>query len=384
MSADNLSLQSLKDAIENKADKDHTHAIAGNIESALMLNGVTYDKFIRNNISDQTIDSNTDNNSLSVKSNTTTVAIKSGDNRARLEIDNADTIVHNLTISGVNNEDVMVGIVGKLFINDSPVLTLNEKNEITGVDLEGLDIDGHGIIVSRNRPVEATDGTIWGQVVDEDLVNDDTAIANHNLYTVPIGTIVRTLASVAPNGYLPLNGKCVSRTLYRSLWSFARSKAQLIPDSVWKAKTSDTIYQFSYGDGVATFRLPKIPTNDLTMYVIKAYDELSTRDVPDLSALQNEIDKLKENQVETGVGYKKYPDGGLTQYGTVVGTDIQFPIPFLNAQYVVVPVYEGSSSNVNVTISSKTATQFSVVATDGNGSSIDSPTISYIAEGRWK
>ena len=58
-------------------------------------------------------------------------------------------------------------------------------------------------------------------------------------------------------------------------------------------------------------------------------------------------------------------------------------MPFLNAQYVVVPVYEGSLSNVNVTVASKTATQFSVVATDGNGSVIDSPTISYIAEGRW-
>lgn len=45
-----LSLQSLYDLIATKADKTHTHAFVGSIESALSLNGITYDKFVRNDL----------------------------------------------------------------------------------------------------------------------------------------------------------------------------------------------------------------------------------------------------------------------------------------------------------------------------------------------
>ena len=48
-----LSLQSLYDLIATKADKTHTHAFVGSIESALSLNGITYDKFVRNDLKDR-------------------------------------------------------------------------------------------------------------------------------------------------------------------------------------------------------------------------------------------------------------------------------------------------------------------------------------------
>ena len=48
-----LSLQSLYELIQTKADKTHTHTFIGSIESALSLQGVTYDRFMRNDLKDQ-------------------------------------------------------------------------------------------------------------------------------------------------------------------------------------------------------------------------------------------------------------------------------------------------------------------------------------------
>ena len=112
-----LSLQSLKRMIESKANIEHTHRIAGSIESALSLNGVSYDKFVRNDLKDQKIKSYHDLVTFALESQNTIVSLKAGNNRARLEIDNRNLDTDNLTVSGANNSDVIMKIVGQLCID---------------------------------------------------------------------------------------------------------------------------------------------------------------------------------------------------------------------------------------------------------------------------
>ena len=228
-----LSLQSLKRMIEAKADKEHIHRIAGSIESALSLNGVSYDKFVRNDLKDQTIKSYHDLVTLALESQNTIVSLKAGNNRARLEIDNKNLDTDNLTISGANNSDLIMKVIGQLFVNDSRVLTLNDRNEISGVDFSDLNINGKGILVDRNQPVSATTGTVWGEVIDEDLVIEDNGESSNHLYTIPVGSIIQTLSNVIPNGYLKLDGRLVSRETYESLWRFAKARAVIIDDEDW-------------------------------------------------------------------------------------------------------------------------------------------------------
>ena len=47
MDKSELSLQSLYDLIQQKADTNHTHTFIGSIESALSLQGVSYEYFVR-------------------------------------------------------------------------------------------------------------------------------------------------------------------------------------------------------------------------------------------------------------------------------------------------------------------------------------------------
>ena len=68
---------------------------------------------------------------------------------------------------------------------------MDNKNELTGIKLDDLDIAGQGIIVQTTEPSNTKDGTIWGKIIDDDTVIDDTAIANHNMYTIPVGTIIK-------------------------------------------------------------------------------------------------------------------------------------------------------------------------------------------------
>ena len=126
-----LSLQSLYDLIQTKADKTHTHTFIGSIESALSLQGVTYDKFVRNDLKNQKIKAYYDNVTFGISSLDTTITFKSEHNRATLEIFNENLSTHNLWVTGHNNEDVVISVNGKLLVNDAKVITVNDKGEIT-------------------------------------------------------------------------------------------------------------------------------------------------------------------------------------------------------------------------------------------------------------
>lgn len=383
-----LSLQSLYDLIATKADKTHTHSFVGSIESALSLNGVTYDKFVRNDLKDQVIKAFYDSVTFGVASNNTVVTLKAEDNRARLEIDNQNLDTSNLSISGPHNQDVIVKVSGEMLINDSRVLTLNDKNEITGIDFEELDIAGRGILVDSGEPLNITDGVIWGQTIDEDLVEDETAIANNTLYTVPVGAIIKTLSSVVPNGYLKADGHTVSREGFNGLWTFVKAKSALIPDSDWQIANNNDgkVFKYSYGDGSTNFRLPNIPTGDDTMYLVKAYDDLSVREAINLQSMQDSIDDITKSKVVSGIGFEKYYEGGLTQYGIITGSTCLFSIPFIDNTYAIIPSYEGAGKNVDITINSttKSATKCEFIVTNSAGIVINNATIHYIAKGRWK
>lgn len=387
MDKSELSLQSLLEQINQKADSNHTHTFIGSIESALSLQGIPYNFFVRNDLKDQLIKAYYDDVSFALGSKNSELKFKAEDNRTKIEVNNQNLSTHNLTITGHQNEDVVLKVNGKLYVNESQVLTANDKGEITGIDASTLDIDGKGIIVDSKEPTKTSDGTIWGQVLDEDLVNDETAIANHTMYTVPVGSIIRTLSTTIPNGYLRLNGQVVSRTGYRGLWEFVKAKSQLVTDEIWMSEYVDStskVQKYSYGDGNTTFRLPNMPTGDDTTYMVKAYDELSARAEISLDKIEANIKDLIASKVVTGVGFIKFADGGLVQYGTSYGNTCNFTLPFINTEYAIIPSYEGSATGVDMSITAKQTNKAMFVTTNSTGVILSSPKFNFIAIGRWK
>ena len=389
-----LSLQSLYDLIQTKADKTHTHTFIGSIESALSLQGVTYDKFMRNDLKDQKLKARFDSVTLGIESNDTTLTLKSEHNQATVEVDNHNLSRHNLHITGKRNldntvEDVVVSIQGNLLVNNSKVLTVDNKGELTGVNLDDLDLAGQGIIVQTTEPVNVKDGTIWGKIIDDDTVLDDTAIANHNMYTIPVGTIVKTLSNVVPNGYIRLNGQVISRAAYGGLWEWVKAKSIILTDADWKTKynTNKNVQAFSYGDGLTNFRVPNIPTNDDTMYMIKGYDELTNREAVNLTDIEKRTKKLEDSAVVTGVGFIKYADGNIIQYNKVQNTTtIYFSTPFVTTDYILLAEYVGTSvGGIIVNVIQKTVNYAKISVTTNTGAKINYPSaIDFIAIGRWK
>ena len=120
-------------------------------------------------------------------------------------------------------------------------------------------------------------------------------------------------------------------------------------------------------------------------YIVKAYDDLSERVVPNLNDIEERLGDMENTKTVTGVGFIKYADGGLIQYGVFEGTLCAFSIPFMDTNYAFIGTYEGTLNNVVVSVGSKSANKCTVNSIRGNtGTAIVSPRISYIAIGRWK
>lgn len=83
---DKLSLQSLHELLQTKADQNHTHLFSGSIESALMLNGVPAKSFLRNDLANQQIKSYNDGASLAVESVNTSIKLEAGRRTAALSL----------------------------------------------------------------------------------------------------------------------------------------------------------------------------------------------------------------------------------------------------------------------------------------------------------
>lgn len=389
-----LSLQSLNEQLQTKADINHTHTFIGSIESALSLNGVTYDKFLRNDLKDQTIQSYYTSTSFGIASSNTKVRLIADNNRSFMTIGCSNLDTSNLTISGENNGDTVVKIIGELLVNDSRVLTLNNKNEITGVDLSSLDNVGCGILVEAEEPTSTINGTIWGEILDADLIaSQDSPVGTSQLYTVPVGSIIKTLSLTIPNGYVALNGQILSRNGYAGLWNFAKAKAPLVSEVAWQTaySTNNVVESYSYGDGSTTFRIPNIVTGDSTIYIIKAYDDLSIKESLNISEIQSNIDSLLSSKSITGIGYIKYNDGTLIQYGSSVQNGslqnvCSFSISFINTDYSIIGMYEGTDSGIVITNdkTNKLATKCNLFARSIDGKSTTGISVNYLAIGRWE
>ena len=348
---------------------------------------IPYGEFLRNTLKDQRIKSYFDEVTFGVSSNNTDITLKAKNNRSEIEINNKNLSTHNLRIAGHDNEDVVVAIQGKLLVNGTKVLTIDDSGKVTGIDTEKLDLEGKGILVSLDEPTKASHGTIWGKQLSADIVSDDTAIANNTMYTIPVGTIVRTLSTNVPNGYLRANGQIVSREGYRGLFEFVKTKSHLITDEEWRklyANSSSKILKYSYGNGSTTFRVPNMPTNDETFYIIKAYDELSARSIANFSEMAEQVKDLVKNKVVTGIGFIKFADGGLIQYGISFGNTCYFTMSFIDTQYSIIPNYEGSAIGVDIAINTKQINKCSFNVTNNAGMTLGNAKINFIAIGRWK
>ena len=209
------------------------------------------------------------------------------------------------------------------------------------------------------------------------------------MYTIPVGTIVKTLSNVVPNGYIRLNGQVVSRSTYNGLWEWVKAKSVIIPDADWKTKytSNKNVQAFSYGDGSTNFRVPNIPTNDSTMYMIKGYDELTNREAVNLTEIEKRTKKLEDSAVVTGVGFIKYADGNIVQYNKIMNqTTIYFSTPFINTDYILIANYVGTSvGGITVNVESKTVNSAKLAVRTNTGAEINYPAmINFIAIGRWK
>lgn len=75
----------------------------------------------------------------------------------------------------------------------------------------------------------------------------------HPQYSTPVGMTAMHYASVAPAGWLELNGQLVNRADYPLLWAHVEAQTAVVPDASWAAGNWG---RFSSGNGSTTFRLP--------------------------------------------------------------------------------------------------------------------------------
>jgi phage-related tail fiber protein len=74
---------------------------------------------------------------------------------------------------------------------------------------------------------------------------------------VPLGSVILSLSTAIPAGYLKLNGALISRTTYAGLWSVAQASGALVTDAQWTTTANRMWGSWSSGDGSTTFRLPE-------------------------------------------------------------------------------------------------------------------------------
>ena len=383
-----LSLQSLYELVQTKANKEHNHVIVGSIESALMLGGVPAERYLRNDLSNQIVSSHNDDASFTVESEKSSVKLEAGRNKALLVVGDKQMSKHALTVTGTHTEPVVVNVNGSLNVNNEKVLTVNEAGELTGLDLKSLNLEGQGIIVSANEPANPTDGTIWARVIEDDIETDligpDGAL---KVLSLPVGSIVDWLGTTIPNGFILADGGLYSRVVYGKLWNHAKNRTRLLDDVTWQSKKQENnpVEFYSAGDRSTVFRVPYLPTGSTAVKLIKAYDEPTTQEMINIDALQKAVTRAIETCAATGVGYIKFASGELLQYGTtLINGKALFSLPFIDTNYMVFPgIEETTLATAQVDPASKTATQCMMMVFNDVGVRVDRKT-RYMAFGRWK
>ena len=228
MAKQELSLQKLYELIKTKADKNHTHNVIGTINNALKLAGITYDKYLRNDLKDQQIKTHQNTTSLSVESNNSLMKVVAGNNKNYLVVENTNLDTNNLTITGRNNEKVVISLNGDLLINGQ---------SITGVQ--------------PSTPIPSTPTSIT--------------------YSAPVGSIIQMITHSVPNGYVEANGDELMRDKYPNLFNFAYTQTNILDEEDWQEKfTADSnIDYYSKGDNLITFRVPNLTASNNIRFFIK-------------------------------------------------------------------------------------------------------------------
>ena len=89
--------------------------------------------------------------------------------------------------------------------------------------------------------------------------NNGVDITNNG---IPIGFEYFSFNPNIPSGFLPYTGGLYSRTIYKDLWAWVQNQeGYLISEEAWQdkyAQNSGSVPFYSTGNGVDTFRLPKI------------------------------------------------------------------------------------------------------------------------------
>jgi len=218
--------------IQEKAPLEHSHSFLGSIEDARKLYGISYEKYMRNNLKDQIIQSPHNTVSVGVESNSSIMRMIAGNNKNYLISENKNLSTNNLTITGYNEEDVVVNINGSLLIKGQPISASPELSE----------------------PSPSTPSVI-----------------NNITTNAPVGSIIQMISQAVPDGYVEANGNDLLRSDYHDLYEFAKTKTDILSDSEWLAKQADdeNVEYYSHGDSLTTFRVPSLVSGGKMRYFIK-------------------------------------------------------------------------------------------------------------------
>ena len=217
--------------IQEKAPLEHSHSFLGSIEDARKLYGISYEKYMRNDLKDQIIQSKHNTVSVGVESNNSIMRMIAGNNKNYLIAENNNLNTNNLLITGYNNEDVVVNINGSLLIKGQPI--------------------------SGSSPSSSTPST--------------PSVINNITTNAPIGSIIQMISQSVPDGYIEANGNDLLRSEYNDLYEFAKTKTDILSDTEWlnKRTEDENVEYYSHGDGVTTFRVPNLVSGNKMRYFIK-------------------------------------------------------------------------------------------------------------------
>lgn len=100
---------------------------------------------------------------------------------------------------------------------------------------------------------DPTDQDLWGGYLNTNMDTLDNAIYTGLANAVPVGTVIQRPSTVAPSGYLLMQGQLINRASpYDALWTFANASGNIVTDASWASNKA----AFSSGNGTSTFRLP--------------------------------------------------------------------------------------------------------------------------------
>ena len=215
--------------IQEKAPREHSHAFLGSIEDARKLYGISYEKYMRNDLKDQIIQSPHNTVTLGVESNNSIVKMIAGNNKNYLIAENNNLNTNNLTITGFNEESVVVNINGSLLINGKPI--------------------SESSVPSSSEP----------------------SVVNNITTNAPVGSIIQMISQSVPDGYVEANGNDLLRSDYSDLYEFAKTKTDILSDAEWIHKQAEdtNVEYYSHGDNLTTFRVPNLVSGNKMRYFIK-------------------------------------------------------------------------------------------------------------------